>query len=70
MFMPSGLYESVTLQRLVSSCLSQLYSLSVFARRIEKGMLEVPTRRVLADPILTAIHDDCLTGDKGGIVAC
>jgi hypothetical protein len=24
----------------------------------------------LADPILTAVHDDCLTGDKGGIVAC
>jgi hypothetical protein len=25
---------------------------------------------VLADPILTAVHDDCLTGDEGGIVAC
>ena len=25
---------------------------------------------VLADPILTAVHDDCLTSDKGGIVAC
>ena len=24
----------------------------------------------LADPILTAVHDDCLTSDKGGIVAC
>jgi hypothetical protein len=24
----------------------------------------------LADTILTAVHDDCLTGDKGGIVAC
>jgi hypothetical protein len=24
----------------------------------------------LADPILTAVHDDRLTGDKGGIVAC
>ena len=24
----------------------------------------------LADPILTAVHDDCLTGYKGGIVAC
>jgi uncharacterized protein YbjT (DUF2867 family) len=25
---------------------------------------------VLADPILTAVHDDRLTGDEGGIVAC
>lgn len=24
----------------------------------------------LADPILTAVNDDRLTGDKGGIVAC
>ena len=24
----------------------------------------------LADPILAAVHDDCLTSDKGGIVAC
>jgi len=24
----------------------------------------------LADPILTAVHDDCLTSDKGGIVGC
>jgi hypothetical protein len=25
---------------------------------------------VLADPILTTVHDNCLSGDKGGIVAC
>ena len=24
----------------------------------------------LANPVLAAVHDDCLTGDKGGIVAC
>ena len=29
-----------------------------------------PRSGALADPILTAVHDDCLTGDKGGIVAC
>jgi hypothetical protein len=34
------------------------------------GLVPDKTRSVLADPILTAVHDDCLTGDKGGIVAC
>ena len=24
----------------------------------------------LADPILTAVHNNCLSGDKGGIIAC
>jgi len=40
---------------------------AISGRREDDG---VHPSGALADPILTAVHDDCLTGDKGGIVAC
>ena len=41
--------------------------------RRSSGRLEgdgVHPSGALADPILTTVHDNCLSGDKGGIVAC
>jgi hypothetical protein len=35
-----------------------------------EGALVGKTRSVLADAILTAVPDNCLSGDKGGTIAC
>ena len=52
-----------------SRCVPRLGRIAVDRQRTQHDKRPRATMG-LANPILAAVHDDCLTGDKGGIVAC